>query len=171
MYAKVHWLIAIALTFAATAEAAPHIVSLACDAQVGVQFVWYRDNQKVAGPSLLPSQDDSTAMSGMTYIYTVRAYDPLTGRESGDSNAVSATIPADPPPPPPPIFTKYAVGDTFKVITGGGRLNVRQSPSTTSSILRTLQNGSLGTIKASPSIGGFWSIVPSGYVLDSLVRQ
>ncbi|MDO3412818.1 PBP1A family penicillin-binding protein [Saccharibacillus sp. CPCC 101409] len=68
-----------------------------------VRYRLYRQEASEAQPSLLsdglnsPSADDPSALAGLTYSYAVTAYrageDPIV--ESGASNTVSLTVPAD----------------------------------------------------------------------------
>lgn len=107
---------------------------------------------------------DTTVKGGTTYFYVVRSFDGIS--ESVNSNEVLAVIPADLPPPPPP---KYAPGDTFKVITSGARLNVRQAADPTAPVINSLSNGQLGTITG-PLANGYWQI-SLGFVSDQFIRQ
>lgn len=113
---------------------------------------------------------DLSVAAGTTYAYCGTTVDSLNA-ESACTVQVSATIPVDPPPPPPPPppVSKYAPGDTFKVITSGARLNVRQAADPTAPIITTLSNGQLGTITGGLA-NGYWQMT-TGFVSDIYIRQ
>lgn len=72
-------------------------------------------------------------------------------------------------------IAKFSVGDTFKVNSGGGRLNVRSAPNASAPIIANINNGSLGTIigpTAVFSVENWWQInTKNGFVVERLIRQ
>ncbi len=110
---------------------------------------------------------DYGVIGGRTYYYVVQSVD-ASGVVSSASVELKAAVFPDPP--------AFMPGDSFKVNTGGGNLNVRSIPSMTGSVVKkTLPNGSTGTIVGGPTADGlvtFWQIAPNNFwVSGAYIRQ
>lgn len=69
-------------------------------------------------------------------------------------------------------IVKFNLGDTGRVNTGGGRLNVRALPSPTATIAAVLNNGSIFTIVGDAVVfGETWWKITQGYVVERFIRQ
>lgn len=112
-------LLAVSVTVVVIAQSVVHSATLSWTASPTVGVSGYNVYRKtgtgnvsmIAGPVVSPYKDTAVT-AGSTYVYTTRAV--LSGVESVDSNAVTATIPSDPLPPPPPPGCITSVPGSFK---------------------------------------------------------
>lgn len=146
-----------------TAPPSPQLPAIG-DRVTVTDLVNFRSGAGLSFPVLrqLPIGTDATVIGGPTAANAYNWFQLQTAYGTGWAVADYLRVDGSSSPTPTPLPSKFRAGDT---VVNPGRLNLRQQPSTSGSILATMDAGTIGTVLSGPvSANGYaWYQIQTRY--------